>query len=74
MTYQFRCNTCYRVFTSSSQSAVCDQHTYRSHSATFIGEVLDVAVDVALAYTGVTAAVEVAGAVGSLVGSLFDWD
>lgn len=43
-------------------------------SSNVVGEVLDTAVDVALAYTGVTAAVEVADAVGGLVGSIFNWD
>ncbi|QNN99984.1 hypothetical protein phiPsa267_160 [Pseudomonas phage phiPsa267] len=74
MAYRFRCNTCDRVFTSNSRSAVCDRHTYRSHSASFMGEVVETTVDVALAYTGVTAAIEVAGAAGDLLGSIFNWD
>lgn len=72
MTYQFRCNTCSRVFTSDSQSAVCDRHEYRSHSASFIGEVLEVAADVASAYFMVDVASDVLEGVGSLIGSLFD--
>jgi hypothetical protein len=72
MTYRFRCNTCNNIFTSDKQSAVCTRHGHRDHSSTFLGEVIDTAVDVAFAYAGVSAVIEVADAVGDFVGSLFD--
>lgn len=72
MTYQFRCNTCNRVFTSSSQSAVCDRHGNYSRSATFIGEVLDVAVDVATAYVMADVATDLISGAADLLGGLFD--
>lgn len=72
MAYKFRCNTCNRVFTSNSRSAVCDRHEYRPRSASFVGEVLETAVDVATTYFMVDTAVDVIDGVGSLIGGLFD--
>ena len=72
MTYKFRCNTCDRIFTSNSRSATCDRHGYYSRSATFMGEVLDVAVDVATAYVMADVAGDILSGVGSALGSLFD--
>jgi hypothetical protein len=72
MAYQFRCNTCDRLFTSNNRSAVCDRHSYRDHSASFIGEVLETAADVATAYFMVDVAADVIDGVGSLIGSIFD--
>lgn len=74
MAYKLRCNKCDHVFVARSTFADCPRSSCQYHNTTFIESVLDTAVDVALAYTGVTAAIEVADAVGSLVGSLFDWD
>jgi hypothetical protein len=72
MAYKFRCNTCNTVFTSEKRSAVCTRHTSRDHSASFIGEVLETAVDVATAYFMVDVAADVIGGVGSMIGGLFD--
>lgn len=74
MAYNLRCNKCDQIFTSSHRDGSCPRHDYRGHGTSLIGEVLETAVDVALVYTGVTAAVEVADAVGGLVGSIFNWD
>lgn len=72
MSYKFRCNTCDRVFTSNSRSATCDRHGYYTRSATFIGEALDVAVDVATAYVMADVATDVLSGMADLVGGLFD--
>lgn len=72
MAYKFRCNTCDRVFTSNSRSATCDRHGYYDRSASFMGEVLETAADVATAYFMVDVASDVIGGVGDLIGGLFD--
>lgn len=74
MAYKLRCDYCKHTFNAYSRSAQCPKAHGRYQSTSFIGEVLDTAVDVALAYTGVTAAVEVAEAVGGLTATFFNWD
>lgn len=74
MAYKLRCDYCKHTFAAHSRSAQCPRDHGRYQSTSFIGKVADTAVDVALAYAGVTAAVEVADAVGGFVGSIFNWD
>lgn len=73
MSYQFRCNTCNRVFTSNSRSAVCDRHGYYDRSASFIGEVVETAADVAVAVAVAHVTGDILGGVGDALGSIFDW-
>lgn len=74
MAYKLKCKDCGHTYIAAKSYYNCERSTCRSSRTSLLGEVLDTAVDVALAYTGVTAAVEVADAVGGLVGSIFNWD
>lgn len=72
MAYKLRCNRCDHVFVAASRYADCPKNHYLSSTTSFLGEALDVAVDVATAYFMVDTAVDVIEGVGSLIGGLFD--
>lgn len=74
MAYKLKCHKCGHTFVSRSSFANCPLSSCQYHNTSLLGTVVDTAVDVALAYTGVTAAVEVAEAVGGLTATFFNWD
>lgn len=72
MAYKLRCNLCDQVFTVQSSNGICPSSRCRGGSTSFIGEVLDVAVDVAATYVMLDVAEDLLSGVGDLIGSLFD--
>lgn len=75
MAYKMKCNDCGKVFVAKSKHAYCPTPHQRDYRGTsFIGEVLDTAVDVALTYAAVDTALDLADAAGDLLGSIFNWD
>jgi hypothetical protein len=74
MAYNLRCRCCGHIYIAARDYYACPKAGCEANRPSLIGEVLETAVDVALVYTGVTAAVEVADVVGGLVGSIFNWD
>lgn len=73
MAYQYRCNACRSTFVTSTRNSPCPKcRADRDYGSTFLGDVLDVAVDVAVAYMAVDVASDVLGAAASLFDSCFD--
>lgn len=69
MSYKLKCNDCSHVFVASSRSAQCPRHASSYQGSSFIGEVLETAVEVAVAYVVADAVMDVAG---SVFDSFFD--
>ncbi|QNO00331.1 hypothetical protein QGX21_gp071 [Pseudomonas phage phiPsa315] len=74
MAYKLKCKDCGHTYIAEQRYFNCERPHCKSQNTSFVEEVIDTALDVALAYTGVTAAIEVADVVGGFVGSIFDWD
>lgn len=72
MAYQLKCRSCNERFKSQYRSASCPRMFCSGTSSSLASDVVDLAVDVALAYTGVTAAIEIADAGLGFVSSFFD--
>lgn len=72
MAYKLRCNSCDHTFVAQYKSACCPRRCHGSSSITFIGEVLETAVDVATTYMMVDVAGDVLSGIGDVLGSLFD--
>lgn len=72
MSYRLKCTSCRNTFISTTRQANCPSWTCSGSSSSLASDVVDLAVDVALAYTGVTAAIEIADAGLGFVSSFFD--
>lgn len=75
MAYKLKCNDCGLVFVAASKHAYCPKPHQRDYrGTTFVQEVLETAVDVALTYAAVDTTLDLLEGAGSIVGSIFDWD
>lgn len=73
MTYRLKCSSCRNTFESNRRSADCPRWTCSGSSSSRTSDIIDLALDVALVYSGANAALDIADAGLSVVGSLFDW-
>lgn len=72
MAYKLRCKDCGHTYIAEQRYFNCERRQCRSTNTSFVEEALDLAVDVAIAYTMVDVASGVFDGVGDLIGGLFD--
>lgn len=72
MAYQLKCRNCNHSFQSQHSSAHCPRSSCFGRSSHLASDIVELAVDVAVAYTGVGMAIDIADAGLSFIGSIFD--
>lgn len=72
MAYQLKCRNCNHRFESRNRSASCPRWSCSGTSSSLAEDVVDLALNAAVAYTGVGMAIDIADAGLSFVGSIFD--
>ena len=73
MAYRLKCRNCNHRFESRNRSASCPRWSCSGTSSSLAEDVVDLALNVAVAYSGVGLALDVADVGISAVSSLFDW-